>query len=212
MQNNSIDKTVIDKTVIDKITECFMTYKDVPGLEIEFRLGYIEDGSFNSNISKEFYDIIHNELSNSSVFQKKNIESIDTYYGKNHIRHSTIDNSYVQKTRLHNLNISYEPFDIRVSFSKEEPVKTKPRSKPVYTRNKNRNSYNYKFWSYDLTKITTNENSLDIVNYEIELEIKKDLSNADNEFIQYIIESSLMKLTDLSKICENDSNATFIIN
>ncbi len=196
--------------IIDTLVKYVEMFKDVPGLEIEFRLGYIEKDTFNSNVSVEFYDKIKNELLNSSLFQKIHTESIDTIYGsKNHVRHSSCDNSYTQKTRLCNIDISYEPFDIRVSFSKEEIVKTKPRSKVVYTRNKNRDSFLYKFWSYDITKVTQNENSLDVVNHEIEIEIKKDISKENNiEFFRYLIESSLMKINDLSKICEPDLSTT----
>lgn len=199
---------------MEKIIQYIELYKDVPGLEIEFRLGYIENNSFNANISKEFYDKIHNELLNSSAFKKVNSVSIDTFYDTPvRVRHSSSDNSYIKKTRLCNLDLSHEPFDIRVSFSKEEIVKTKPNSKCVFIRNKERDSFLYKYWSYDITKVTQTENSLDIVNHEIELEIKKDLGKKtiSNEFMRYLVESSLMKINDLSQICEPGSPDDFKI-
>ena len=67
MQNN--DKLQNDKDlipVIIKLVELLEKYKDYSNIEIEIRLGYIEDDYFDTNITNEYYNKINNTLNSLS--------------------------------------------------------------------------------------------------------------------------------------------------
>lgn len=211
------------KKVVDVILKYMKLYKDKPNLEIEFRLGYNEENTFNTDISTIFFDKIFNQLEQSSVFTHKHRDYVDTFYsihgkevgkeGKEQIqlRNSSDTQQNIQKTKLCVIDLGYEPFDVRISFSTEEPCAKPPqKSKIVYLRNKSRNSFEYKYWSYDLTKVVHKENSLDITKHELELELKVDmLSDKNNEFLEYLILSSLLKIKDMADMCEINNSIEF---
>lgn len=212
----------LHKEVVDVILKYMKMYKDRPNLEIEFRIGYNEENTFNTDISAIFFDKIFNQLEESSVFIHKHRNYTDTFYsihGKDvgkedkdsiQLRHSSDSDQYIQKTKLCSIDLSHEPFDVRISFSCEEPFPKPSRSKVVYIRNKSRNSFEYKYWSYDLTKVVHKENSLDITKHEVELELKVAmLSDKGDEFLEYLVLSSLLKIKDMANMCEKNNTVEF---
>ncbi len=228
----------INQEVKDLLLKYFKLYRNEPNLEIEFRLGYNEENTFNvemskftADISKMFFDKIYSQLDESSVFNNKYKEYTDTFYSisekgekssnnknKNNkqIRKSSDSTQFIKKTKLCKIDLSYEPFDVRISFSIEEPVSgpvqgSEASSEVIYMRNKSRNSFEYKYWSYDLTKVIHKENSLDITKYEVELEIKDTLIGKDDDFLEYLVESSLLKIKDMANMCEANNSIDFEI-
>lgn len=205
----------MDDQVINEICNCIQKYNST-NTEIEFRLGYIEDESkeFDSSISSVFFNKIKDKLDRSSVFLKKEELIHDKFYS---YRKQTIRSSngiFMKKTKLKTINISYEPFDVRVSFSTEEPIKEPKQKKLIFERIKDRKSYFYKDWIFDLTKVTVEENNVSREIYEVELELKNDFKKDDfkKDKFKYLATSALMKIQDLAKICESDSTGTFKLN
>jgi hypothetical protein len=247
--------------IVKDLLQIFKKYQEVPNLEIEFRIGYIKESngssSFVSDISDIHFQKILKCLDESSYLKKVHKEYTDTYFKKEssdeavdrsmtntpddnsnkglyQIRKSSLESGIIVKTKLCTIDISFEPFDLRISFSTEEPYRGSRElgaSDQIYVRNKVRDSFLYKHWSYDATRILkgplasagssagfsgpTSKNSfqeLSIKKYEMELEIVTDISDKDDEFLEYLIESSLLKIRDLGLMCENDPNYNFKIS
>jgi hypothetical protein len=83
-----------------------------------------------------------------------------------------------------------------------------------FQRHKERSSFLYKHWSWDLTIVSSgssnsNRNKLSASDYEVELEVI-DIGNKMTD-LEYILESSLMKIKDLIKMCEKADNVTYVI-
>jgi len=195
---------------IRRLTNIITKFKDVKNLEVEIRIGYISDSGFESNVSENFYQKIKSQLESSTFFKKTETHKIDEY-NKENTRRSTnlLDSekiSYMKKVNLCNIDYKLEgtPFDVRVSFSKEVPLK-KYSEPTIYSRNKKRTSYSYKSWNYDLTEVTYSENSLNLKNFEVEVELNKTLNSLLKSMeIHYLIHSSLLKIKDISLMCEDE--------
>jgi len=169
---------VIFKTILMKLKEYLKNLNDINSLEIEFRLGIKFPDKFSSNITEKYYNIIKKKLDKSSskgIFIKESSNSIDHF--KNGIRKSITNDEtiYITKKKLYTEDIVVDnsPMDIRISVSSEIPMTdfSKYFEEGSFTRTKERNSYIYKSWKYDLTKIITSRNSLDEITYEFEIEI-----------------------------------------
>jgi hypothetical protein len=191
----------------------FDKYKDVENLEVEFRLGYLEEDDdkqlFNSFVSKEFFSNIINTLRTNKHWISKEREVTKDYFD-NGMRLSVECNgkkTCIKKNKLCTVDFTFNgtPFDIRVCFSTETPVdvgKFKPKKpKDIYNREKDRVSYKYKSWSYDVTSVKTIDNTIEDVIFEFELEcdVKESLKTMD---INYMIHSSLLKMKDIVNMCE----------
>jgi len=168
-------------------------------LEIEFRLGIKFPDKFSSNITEKYYEIIKKKLDKSSskgIFIKECHNSIDHF--KDNIRKSISDNNsiYITKKKLYNedIQLNYSPMDIRISVSEEIPVldTSKHFEEGSFTRTKERNTYLFKNWKYDLTKITTSKNTLDEITYEFEIEIINIEDDIDN-----LVDKSIKKIYEI---------------
>jgi hypothetical protein len=203
------DSIVKLKTFLEK-------YKDVENLEVEFRLGYLDSDEFKTDIGKEFFDKITTQLADSEILDDIIYEKSEDYFYSGKRLMITDDNpegTCIKKEKIAVLDFIFSGsgFDLRVSFSKENPDKRFPKEKAVYKRLKERTSYIYKNLSYDLTKVTTNDNTVEDNSYEIELEIKNlDLKKANSH---YIIHDCLLKIKDMIEMCEEldeDSKVQFV--
>lgn len=202
---------------IEEITKFVNKYKDVENLEMEFRLGYLETNEndieyFNSDTSKEFLTKVGNVLQTgkSWVTSDREINNDYFYDGMRLSVDHKGNKTCIKKSKLCTLDFMFEgtPFDIRVCFSKEIPVdvlKFSPK-KPtdMYKREKDRMSYKYKSWVYDITSVKTVDNTVEDIKYEIELEVdvKECLKKANSK---YLVHSSLLKIADIVGMCENIS-------
>ena len=191
----------------------FDKYKDVENLEVEFRIGYLEEDDdkhyFNSYVSKEFFTKIMNVLQTNKSWVSEDREVTKDYfddgmrlsvgcYGKK---------TCIKKMKLCVIDFTFDgtPFDIRVCFSKEIPILASlfnPKNpKKIYNREKDRMSYKYKTWTYDITSVKTVENTVEETVFEIELEA--DVKNSlDKMSTSYFIHSSLLKIKDIVGMCE----------
>jgi hypothetical protein len=185
------------KETVTKIVSFMNTYRSQRYIEYEIRLGRSGE-YFETNMNKRHYQLVSDAFSTFVDESGKKIEPILTTYTAEYDvdNRRKIDDKVIEKKRLGHMDfeIKNSPFDIRVSVSKEQPVKKF--GPVVLSMNKERASYKYKNWSYDLT-ITDNSK----YSVEIELDTKKIL--ADN--MPLFIYSTLMKICDISLMCEKDS-------
>ena len=190
----------------------FDKYKDIENLEVEFRIGYLEEDDnnqyFNSFVSKDFFTKIMNVLKTSKSWVSEDRKITKDYFD-NDMRLSIDCNgkkTCIKKQKICVIDFTFDgtPFDIRVSFSKEIPILEslfKPKNpKTVYNREKDRMSYKYKTWTYDITSVKTVENTVEDVVFEIELEA--DLTSLNKMSTSYFIHSSLLKIKDIVGMCE----------
>ncbi len=201
---------------IVKLKDYVEKYKNEEFLEVEFRLGYIENDEFKPDIGKEFFNKITDNFIDSESWSSIDIcNSTDYFYNGKRLTITDKDKKGVciKKDKLAIVDFIFEGsgFDLRVSFSKEIPSNRFPVEKAIYKRIKERTSYNFKNLSFDLTKVTLENNSIENHVFEIELETKKlDLTKMTSH---YIVHDSLLKIRDMVKMCEeidNDSKITFV--
>ena len=197
---------------IEKILPFIEKFKDIPDLEIEFRLGHLDldKQKFSANISEEFYNKIQNNLNNGEIWSSKNVINTEDYFSKG-LRKSvdllTKKETIIKKEKLCIIDFVFQntPFDIRVSFSREIVKKSFKDEFIKYKRTKKRHSYIYKDWNYDLTTVVSEDNSIVTKTYEVELEANKPIKEiTDKMDAYYFLHSSLMKIKDLACMCENE--------
>lgn len=186
-------------------------YRDHENVEIEFRLGLYDDTSskFNSRVCEKDYNRIMEKLKSSTSWSEvKNSDTKD--YFDNGMRLS-VDNKNkrkkkcIRKSKLVTLDFQFDgtPYDIRVCLSEEVPVPTTKFkvNDSLFSRVKERCSFVYKFWSFDVTRVNF-ENSVEDVYYEVELDafgLKELMKKHSSEYILY---SGLLKIKDLVNVCE----------
>jgi hypothetical protein len=206
--NEPTNEYIKDKCFHDaiaKLKEYIEKYKDEEYLEIEFRLGYLEDDEFRTDIGQEFFNKINDKLVDSEVWSSISYEKSEDYFynGKRlSITEKNPNGTCIKKEKLAIFDFIFcgTGFDLRVSFSREIPSNNFPIEKAIYKRVKERHSYNYKHLSYDLTQVTLEDNSVEDHVFEIELEIKQiDLSKMTSH---YLIHDSLLKIKDMVEMCE----------
>jgi hypothetical protein len=195
---------------IDKIIPFIQKYKDEDNLEIEFRIGYVDDETnrFDSFVCKEFFTKILNVLQTNKSWLSKDRNVTKDYFIDN-MRLSVDENnnkSCMSKQKLCVLDFRYEdtPFDIRICFSKEIPIqvsKFPKKKKDVFVREKDRVTYKHKTWNYDITSVKTIDNTVESTNFEFELEadLKESLTKMKPS---YFLHSSLLKIKDIVNMCE----------
>lgn len=199
---------------ISRIKKYIEKYKNEPYLEIEFRLGYIEPDEFKTDIGKEFYDRIMSKLIDCELWTETSVEKSEDYFYsgrrltiiEDEINKKGYVGTCIKKEKLTVLDFTFvgSGFDVRVSFSREVPCKRFSKDKCVYKRIKDRNSFRYTNeytdLSYDLTKVTMEDNTVEDHFFEVELEINNlELSKASSH---YIAHNCLLKLKDIIEMCE----------
>ena len=216
------DNLKIDVTSFLKLNESigslqpiFEKYLKDPNVEIEGRLGiYDEDKKkFSSNVGKDNYNKIQHLLESCPKWNAKD-DTNETDYSSKKMRLSQNENGTqrcVKKTRIMVIDFILEngPLDFRVAVNKEVPVDvdsfpTTEKSENV--RKKNRKTFQYKMWNFDLTKVITRKTSIEEHSYEFEIELSKER----NEIIdtKYLSESLLLKLLDSIKVCGDMNNTS----
>jgi hypothetical protein len=202
--NESKNNTNTNMTDIkaNKIHQVFRESYE-PTDELEFRLGYIdEQNKFKSSLKESFFNNILEKLQHSSVMKMKKTVSIDEIYtSKESFNDKYIknDKGINHKIKISNYDFkrSESPFDVRVSLNREITVDSIPSSyKKTITRNKERWSFYYKKWRYDLTKVITSGPSGSETSYETEIE----LLGVPKSDLEETIHSTLYKIDDLDAI------------
>jgi len=174
----------INEGLVQEILQIYNKYTDCDkNIEIEFRLGIKFPDKFSSNITKRIYDIILNKFEKSylkGIFKKDLHNTVDYYINSNRLSVNLDTNECVlcKKNKIFTRDVNIDgPMDVRVSVSIEDTTEIIACDKTEYITNyqikrtKERITYVYKEWNYDLTIITQEKNKLIETNYEFELEI-----------------------------------------
>jgi hypothetical protein len=204
------------ETGVAVLEETIEKYKGNNKIEIELRLGRINnDTQFSPGIlSLDFFNKIKNILENSESWDK--IEEINTRetINKNGIRKIEpldLDNKnqikYLKKNKIEKFDFYYEntPFDIRLAIAEEDYL-TINKSRSIkfedtdIIRYKNRKQFYYKeSYVIDLTEVKTIINTVETINYEVEVELLNLKSNMTN---RYRAHSALLLIRDIINMCE----------
>ena len=215
------EKLQHDKDLIPgilKLVELLDKYKNYSNIEIEIRLGYIQEKYFDSNITNEYYKKINNTLNSFKDWSYNDNKTTTDYYDGN-LRLS-IDmegnRSAMKKVRLTDIDIVYDsgPFDIRISVSQETPIDPNDvnNNNLKTSRNKTRITRIYDKWKFDLSEVTTEINNLKKKSYEFEIEIDNPfdtLKKYNNDSV-YVAHSTLLKLRQVINMCEEPDDEDII--
>lgn len=186
--------------IIKQFVEKFSEEKN---LEIEFRLGYMEDDEFKTDIKIDYFNKIYDVLSSTDVWSDvKKEKTKDYFYNTKRLTIGLDEEICIKKEKLAILDFALigSGFDLRVSFSRETPVKKFDIANANYLRKKDRTSFCHKHVSFDLTNVSMVDNSIENNLYEVELEIKE--INLSKMSSYYLVHDALLKITDMVKMCE----------
>lgn len=195
------------KTAIECLKELIQKYKSVKNIEIEIRIGIIEDSKFNSGLnSEDFYNKIKERLDSSQKWTK--IEKIN-YKEKINGNIKKIYNSFICKKKLETIDFNFKgtPYDFRISICSETPIEVN-NFNPILIRNKDRISYYYKECKFDLTKVETEYNNEIVENEEFEIELLN-LNSSTSDL--YRAHSALLKIYDIINMCEEIKSTSKLI-
>lgn len=191
-------------SAIDLIKQEYDKYiNEFSDLEVEFRLGYIQGNKFNTDIGKDYFNTIKEQLDFSNVFETDIIKTTDYFFKDRRMSINEENNSVcIKKIKLKTLDFEFKGtgFDIRVAFSREIKSNRFPIEKAEYTRKKDRTSYNYNYVKYDLTEVKNTINNVLYTNYEVEIELNK--FDPIKMSSRYVIHGALLKIKDLAQMCE----------
>jgi hypothetical protein len=198
----------------NELKNIFEKYRFIPNVEIELRLGWYCVDHFDTNIGKQFYNTILEQL---SLFDEtcKSVSNTEVYVDNfNRIVYDTNKQRVVschKKIKLHTIDIKLfgTPYDIRISVSVEKPTKYSKELNLEHIkkiRSRKRNRFSYKMWHYDLTQIEsedTHKLTDSCQAYEFELEFNPILCDKRVTNL-FLAKSALMKLMDIVTLNKNE--------
>lgn len=160
--------------------------------EIEIRLGTMNRGTFDTNVSKDTYDKVLRRLKKYQGWEKVT-ETNTTVYMYPSKRRATYDNDLdditesVVKKRLEVNDVTLDgvPFDVRLGVSSETPVDHDPDEEATGVRVKKRTSFLRKNVRIDVTCVTGDPQDPDCedeTQYQIELELMSVPASKDELF------------------------------
>lgn len=197
------------KNFIEILAPYINKYKSQKNLELEFRLGNYSGESFNTDIGSYFFKRIKDSLDLSDIPREEQVLK-DSFDKAGYRRTEGIEGDspvLIKKTKLCTIDFKFvgTPFDIRVSFSTEVKVR-KFGPEIVKERRKERTSYSHKAWKYELTKVAEDTGT----SYEFELEAtdnyKRIKGHSPEEVPFYFLHDAILKLTDIAKVCEDETS------
>lgn len=168
------------ETLYPKIQQVVHKYKNHPHVEIEFRLGKVNRGSFDTNVGEATYKKVLQGLMMYKGWERQKVTHDQVFYGENGRRAVSSEDSdevtRVIKTKLVKVDHVCEdrPLDVRLGISTEVPCE--PEEDEVYTESKQRTRYSFirKNLSIDVSMIKGTPDDPDCdedTQYQIELEI-----------------------------------------
>lgn len=155
-------------------------------LELEFRLGHSVAGAFVPGVARETWDVLKAALDASSAFEVVVTDTREVISDDGSGSKFVVDMSgkapahWMHKKRLwHFDSDTGSTWCCRMAASLEivDPPGTQPPPPPTghkFERRKERYSYRYRCWSFDLTKVAGNlphQLDTDGVVYEVEIEL-----------------------------------------
>lgn len=168
-------------TIFNAIKPKWAAHKDKSNIEIEFRLGRINNHRFDTNVGEYKFHKLLTGLHAYTAWKEVKEQSFTDYY-KGDIRvrfdESTENITSIKKNKLHTENFKLEdkPLDTRLAIVHEEPIEFDSNTEMDYELQKYRTSFIRRNLSIDMTVVTgTNPRdeieTEDIQSYQVELEI-----------------------------------------
>jgi hypothetical protein len=187
--------------------DVILARKDIPHLEIEFRLGRkTRNGTFDTNVGKPIFDKVYRRLSRYPSWDSVKRTKSEIYYGekKGHrilYDQETEEQTCIMKTTIENVDevLQGKPLDVRISSSVETPsTYDQQKDKFPFQIMRDRTSFIRKGLSIDLSVIhgSTELDSEDALQYRIELEIIDPSSLTPATYINHYA-----KIDDVLKLC-----------
>lgn len=202
----------MNNELLNELTRVIDTYRNVPNVEIELRLGFSNERGFRACVGKKCFDKIQSVLEQSKAMKQLPLEVSDVYTHRV-LRRVTVT-SPKQSTVVHkkkkleivDFSAPGTPFDIRLSVCQEIPVPTNNKEDWCFLRNRQRTTFSYKMWNYDLTECTlskpVDEYTDHVKSYEVELELG--VKKAKNCSSAYLAESGFLKIVDLLRMSDTE--------
>ena len=202
-----------EKKAIKTIAEAFGKYKNLEGVEFEFRLGRQNGRKFDSNIGNIHFNKIAGVLSTNSSWNGHQLLHTTEYSKKKSDVRQILDEvndteSFMSKKRLMDVTYTVEscPLDFRFSVS-QETILTDQESLDEcdHVREKKRTSRHHKNWKFETTQVEGSNEDPDeesAISYEVELEVKDPTGIEDNEsYREWFAHSGILKVMDMMKMC-----------
>lgn len=154
---------------------------DKPDTEIEIRLGKMNRGSFDTNVTRETYEKVLRRLKKYNGWEDVCESDTSRFYYANN-RRTTYDNvkeditECVTKKRLlvDDASLKDRPFDVRLGVSSEKPCAHDDEEEYTKVRNVKRTSFLRKNLRIDVSVVSGDPDDHDSENeteYQIELEL-----------------------------------------
>jgi len=169
------------ETFFDRWEQLINLHKKTPNVEIEIRLGKMNRGSFDTNVTKETYDKVLRRLHKYDGWESVETSDTSRFYYEGH-RRVTYDNTkedimacvVKQRVLVDDASVAHELFDVRLGISTETPVPHKEDEEYTQVRNVKRVSFIRKNLRIDVSAVSGDPEDKDSeheVEYQIELEL-----------------------------------------
>lgn len=183
----------------------FKKYQNTPNVEVEFRIGKMNNKYFDTNVGEDVFFKLKEYLEKYDGWEKIDNREYEVFSsnssGKRTVINSEDDSQYSEiKKNISKLNYKSEnlPFDVRMSISTEEKCEANDDDVFEMSRHMMRTSYIRKGLSIDLTVVSGSPDDPDDesdTSYQVEFEIVDPRSVENrNQFYNH-----LHKIVDLLK-------------
>ncbi len=167
---------------MDQVVKFVKPHLSTKNIEIEFRLGKINNGYFDTNVGKETFERVYRRLSKYPSWESVKTQNASVFYGVRKGLRVVYDEDKdeqvecVTKHKITHLDIPLEkqPLDVRIGVSIETPVSYDP-EKDMFTheRKRRRTSFVRKGLSIDMSVVENDDKDSEHTHmYQIEFEIQ----------------------------------------
>jgi hypothetical protein len=194
------------QTIFDNVKDLIFQSKDIPGLEIEMRLGKMNGTFFDTNVGSQTFDKILEALEQFQHWEEKKSDTVEVFYYNESKKRLTWDEDNgtqecVMKKNILKKDFSDDkhPYDVRVSVCQEIPTEKPVDEDADRMIEKYRRSFIRKNLSIDMTIVSGDSQDMDDEDgkkYQVELEIIDPTKIEDEPKLFNIIN----KVSDVLKI------------
>ena len=189
-----------------------MEFLVLPFVEVEVRLGTQNGHKFDASVDKVYFEKIKSQLLLGEWKEIKTTESIE--YIKENVKliqcgkntKVILKENVLTKT----FSLKNSPFDVRFSINQEfklDSYLTSINKTDSVIRNKNRTTFLSDTFQYDLTVVNEKINNINVLKYEIEIEILANETTMQwsNNYIIDFIECKIYDLVNIVEPLERDT-------
>jgi hypothetical protein len=194
------------QTIFDSVKDLIFQSKNIPGLEIEMRLGKMNGNFFDTNVGQQTFNKILEALEQFQHWEEKKSDTVEVFYYNESKKRLTWDEDNgtqecVMKKNILKKDFSDDksPYDVRVSVCQEIPTEKPVDEDADRMIEKYRRSFIRKNLSIDMTIISGDSQDMDDEDgkkFQVELEIIDPTKIEDEPKLFNIIH----KVSDILKI------------